>query len=181
MGTALTTGAARRIWLRAQLLHEPFPWDTLAAVAHLGYVQIDTINVIERAHHHILHSRMPAYQRAALHRAQTADKTVFETWTHALSYVPSADYRYFLPAMRERRTGPWPSWQTGITPEDVRRVVKRVRDTGPLMIRDIKDDVLVEKDWAWASRKPSKRARRAWSASPRPATTRRGRRPPCAR
>jgi len=36
------------------------------AVAHLGYVQIDTINVIERSHHHILYTRIPEYRRSDL-------------------------------------------------------------------------------------------------------------------
>ncbi len=155
--------AARRIWLHAQRLDvaEPFgggPGAALVAIEHLGYVQIDSINVIERAHHHILWTRIPAYRRSDLHRAQTVDKAVFETWTHALSYVPTGDYKYFTPAMRDRRTGPWLSWNKGITAEDVRAAVKRIRDHGPLKISEIKDDVLVAKDWAWASRKPSKRA-----------------------
>ncbi|WP_250003625.1 winged helix-turn-helix domain-containing protein [Actinoplanes sp. M2I2] len=151
---------ARRIWLRAQRLStaEPFgagPQAVAAAVTHLGYVQIDTIHVIERAHHHILFNRIPAYRRADLRRAQSVDKSVFETWTHALSYVPAADLRFFLPQMRELRTGPW---HRNAGPQDVRRVVARVREGGPLTIRDITDDVLVDKDWAWASRKPSKLA-----------------------
>jgi len=55
----ITMAEGRRIWLRAQGLHtrSPFgdgPEATPAAVEHLGYVQIDTINVIERCHHHIL-------------------------------------------------------------------------------------------------------------------------------
>src|SRR3954466_9599606 len=92
----LATSDARRIWLRAQRLDAPAPFGdgpeaTPAAVAHLGYVQIDTINVIERCHHHILWSRIPAYRRAHLHQAQSIDRTVFEYWTHALSYVPSRD------------------------------------------------------------------------------------------
>ncbi len=63
----LTKAEARRIWLRAQRLdtHEPFgdgPQAVAAAVEHLGYVQIDTIHVIERCHHHILYSRIPAYR-----------------------------------------------------------------------------------------------------------------------
>ncbi|MFI5889584.1 winged helix-turn-helix domain-containing protein [Actinoplanes sp. NPDC051513] len=162
-GVTVPADAARRIWLHAQRLDvaEPFghgPRSTLAAIEHLGYVQIDSINVIERAHHHILFSRIPGYRRADLHRAQTVDKTVFETWTHALSYVPVGDYKYFVPAMRSLRTGPWLPWNKGITADDVRVAVKRIRDHGPLKISDIKDDVLVEKDWAWASRKPSKRA-----------------------
>ncbi|WP_433364045.1 winged helix-turn-helix domain-containing protein [Actinoplanes sp. CA-142083] len=154
---------ARRVWLRAQRLDvaEPFgsgPEATLAATKHLGYVQIDSINVVERAHHHILWSRIPGYDKAHLHRAQTVDKTLFETWTHALSYVPTDDYKYFVPAMRSVRTGPWLSWHKGFTADDVRRAVKRIRDNGPLKVSDIKDDVLIDKDWAWASRKPSKRA-----------------------
>ena len=92
----LTSAQARRIWLHAQRLDtaEPFgsgPGATPAAVSHLGYLQIDTIYVIERSHHHILHTRIPSYRREHLHQAQSVDKTVFEYWTHALSYVPIAD------------------------------------------------------------------------------------------
>lgn len=68
------------------------------AVEHLGYVQIDTINVIERCHHHILFTRIPAYERRLLHHLQSVDKSIFEYWTHALSYVPMQDYRYSLPS-----------------------------------------------------------------------------------
>ena len=45
-----------------------------------------------------------------------------------------------------------------MTQEDLRKVLRRIRKQGALTIRDIDDDVLVEKDHAWASRKPSKRA-----------------------
>ena len=160
---ALTTAAARRIWLRAQRLdcREPFgggPEATPLAVEHLGYVQIDTINVVERCHHHILWTRIPGYVRAHLHQAQSRDKTVFEYWTHALSYVPVRDLRYFLPEMKRQRRLPRMPWNGTVTDEDLRRVLALLRTSGPLTIRDISDDVLVEKDWAWASRKPSKRA-----------------------
>jgi uncharacterized protein len=153
---------ARRIWLRAQRLDRTAPFGdgpeaTRAAVEHLGYVQIDTINVIERSHHHILHSRIPGYRRADLHQAQTVDKTVFEYWTHALSYIPTTDMRFYVGAMKrhwQRRS----VWFTSVTPADLRKVLRRIRTQGALTIRDIDDDVLVEKDHAWASRKPSKRA-----------------------
>src|SRR5690242_6710875 len=65
---ALSKARARCIWLRAQRLETAAPFGdgpqvTRAAVEHLGYVQIDTINVIERCHHHILFTRIPSYQR----------------------------------------------------------------------------------------------------------------------
>jgi uncharacterized protein YcaQ len=152
---------ARRIWLRAQRLDTPVPFGdgpaaVAAAVEHLGYVQIDTINVIERAHHHILYSRIPDYRRADLRHAQSVDRSVFEYWTHALSYVPAGDLRFFLPAMRQhRREGH--KWFDSVTPADMRKVMRLIRQ-GPLTIRDIDDDVLVEKEHLWQSRKPSKRA-----------------------
>jgi uncharacterized protein len=154
-----TQSQARRIWLRAQRLDTPAPFGegpaaVAAAVAHLGYVQIDTINVIERCHHHILYSRIPAYRRADLRQAQSVDKSVFEYWTHALSYVPSADFRYFVPLMREhKREGH--RWYASVKPADTRKVMRLIK-AGPLTIRDIEDDVLREKEHLWHSRKPSK-------------------------
>ena len=158
----LSQAQARRLWLRAQRLDAPEPFGagpqaTAAAVSHLGYVQIDTINVIERCHHHILWNRIPQYRRADLNQAQSGDKSVFEYWTHALSYVPAADLRYFLPAMRRhRREGH--RWLSSVAPADLRKVMRLVRRDGALTIRDIEDDVLTEKEHLWASRKPSKRA-----------------------
>src|SRR6195256_5881739 len=158
----VTKSQAKRIWLRAQRLDvsTPFgdgPEATRMAVEHLGYVQIDTINVIERCHHHILFARIPGYQRAHLRQAQSIDKSVFEYWTHALSYVPTRDIRFFLGAMKGGRHAQR-SWFGTVTDKDLRKVLTLIRKGGPLTIRDIDDDVLVEKDHAWASRKPSKRA-----------------------
>src|ERR1700731_1057467 len=158
----LTKAAARRIWLRAQRLdtRTPFgagPQATAAAVEHLGYVQIDTINVIERCHHHILWNRIPQYRRADLRQAQSVDKSVFEYWTHALSYVPAKDFRFFIPAMKvHRREGH--KWFGEVTPAALRKVMRLLKKDGALTIRDIEDDVLVANVHAWASRKPSKRA-----------------------
>src|SRR5258708_17925798 len=79
----LTQTEARRVWLRAQRLDAPVPFGdgpqaTAAAVEHLGYVQIDTINVIERCHHHILYNRIPAYTRADLRAARSASNSALE-------------------------------------------------------------------------------------------------------
>jgi uncharacterized protein len=158
----LPKAAAKRLWLHAQRLdaRAPFgggPQATPAAVEHLGYVQIDTINVIERCHHHILWARIPSYRREHLRQAQTIDKSLFEYWTHALSYVPTRDMRFFLSEMIRHRQSSR-SWFRSVKKEDLRKVLTLIRKGGALSIRDIDDDVLVEKDHAWASRKPSKRA-----------------------
>src|SRR6202048_2300724 len=158
----MTKARARQIWLRAQRLDTQAPFGegppaTAAAVEHLGYVQIDTINVIERCHHQILWNRIPDYRRADLRQAQSIDRSVFEYWTHALSYVPTTDLRFFFPAMkRHRREGH--KWLSSVSPADMRKVLRLIRRDGALTIRDIDDDVLVDKEHLWASRKPSKRA-----------------------
>src|SRR5436305_13242266 len=156
----LTKAVARRVWLRAQRLDSASAFGegaqaVAAAVEHLGYVQIDTINVIERCHHHILYTRIPAYRRADLRQAQSIDKSVFEYWTHALSYVPAKDFRFFVPAMKlHQREGH--RWFASVAPADTRKVMRLLRRAGALTIRDIEDDVLTEKEHLSQSRKPSK-------------------------
>ena len=157
----LTQTQARRIWLRAQRLdtRTPFgdgPLATPATVQHLGYVQIDTINVIERCHHHILYTRIPDYRREHLHQALAVDKTLFEYWAHALAYLPTADLRYFVRDMREYSPRNHP-FLKAVRPAELRAMVARIRRSGALTIRDLDDEVLLDKADPWMSRKPSKR------------------------
>jgi len=159
---ALDKATARCLWIAAQRLDMAAPFGTgpdavRAAVEHLGYVQIDTIHVIERAHHHILQTRIPGYTRADLASALSGDKSVFEYWAHALAYIPTRDWRFFAADMKRHRDSP-SAWFGSVNPADLRRIHARVRREGPLTIRDIADDNLVERDHPWASRKPSKRA-----------------------
>ncbi|MFJ9448778.1 winged helix-turn-helix domain-containing protein [Herbaspirillum sp. NPDC101397] len=160
----LDSQQACAIWLRAQRLDTSAPFGGGAtavqlAAEHLGYVQIDTINVIERSHHHILYTRIPEYRLADLEHAQSVEKSVFEYWTHALAYVPTAEFRHFLPEMTRRRLNPHASF-AGVDEADYAALLKRIRKEGGLSIRDIDDDVLEEKTHPWGSRKPSKRALR---------------------
>jgi len=157
----LTKSEARRIWIGAQRLDRAAPFGAGAAavadaVAHLGYVQIDTINVIERSHHHILYTRIPDYRRDHLRQAQSLDKSVFEYWTHALSYVPAQDFRFFIPDMKLHKREGHRSF-ANVKPGDTRKVMRLLKQ-GALTIRDIEDDVLRDKEHLWHSLKPSKRA-----------------------
>jgi uncharacterized protein YcaQ len=158
----LTKNEIRRRWIFAQRLNstEPFgsgPLATQHAIEHLGYVQIDTISVIERCHHHILFNRIPQYQTADLHFAQSESKSIFEYWTHALAYLPTRDYRYTMRDMAAMKKSP-SNWYANVKKEEMQKVLRLIKKEGALSIRDIQDDQLVEKDHPWASRKPSKKA-----------------------
>lgn len=156
---------ARAAWLRAQRLDEAAPFGegpdaVRRAVDHLGYVQIDTIHVVERSHHHILFNRMPAYRREDLAQAQSDDRSVLEYWTHALAYVPSADYRIFARGMAAARADPSRLFAAETEPGAYAKLIARIRRDGPVTIRDFDDEDRVEKTHPWGSRKPSKAALR---------------------
>src|SRR3984893_7506589 len=151
----LTKAEGRQIWLHAQRLDTSVPFGegpqaTAAAVEHLGYVQIDTINVIERSHHHILWNRIPAYRRADLLQAQSVDRTVFEYWTHALSYVPTRDLRFFIPAMKRHQRGGH-KWLASVKPADLRKVLRLMRRERALTLRALADVLVVAQEHLWAS------------------------------
>ena len=100
----------RRMWIHAQGLAQREPLGGgPAAIKHLGYVQIDSISVIERSYHHILFSRIPTYRRDHLRQAQSIDKSAFEYWTRALSYIAMRDLHGFSVVLRRatHRKGPF--------------------------------------------------------------------------
>lgn len=162
MPEVISKTQAKGLFIQAQGLNQNAPFGlgvkaTTKAVEHLGYVQIDTISVIERCHHHILFSRVPNYKTEHLHDAQTKEKTVFEYWTHALAYVPTKDFKFFMPKMKHWVDEP-NQWFQSVKKEEMKKVLSLIKKNGAISIRDIQDDVLVEKDHEWASRKPSKKA-----------------------
>ena len=89
---------------------------------------------------------------------------MFEYWTHALSYLPTRDMRFFVGAMQRPLAAPQHAGYAAVKQARCARCWARIRKNGALTIRDIDDDVLVEKDHAWASRKPLE-ARRCSSPS----------------
>ena len=125
-------------------------------IERLGYVQIDTIAVVQRAHHHTLWSRRWDYTPQMLHELQAQDRRVFEWWGHAASYLPMCDYRYYLPRMRafaeRQKTRDW----LGQNAQLVGDVVDRIRDEGPLGSSDF--SAPEGKRGSWWDWKPAKRA-----------------------
>lgn len=108
---------------------------TLQAIEHLGYVQIDTISVVERAHHHILWSRVPDYDLNHLN-SLVRERQIFEYWYHAASYLPMKDYRYALPAMMSVRKGESRYFNRG-DQHLMNEILARVRAEGRIRLRDI--------------------------------------------
>ncbi len=148
----LTVEQARRLALAAGAgFHRATrrgPEAVAEIVDRIGYVQIDTISVVERAHHHILATRIPRYQTEWLERAP-----VFEYWAHAAAYLPWRDFRYTLPR-KERIKANEHDWFRADKVE-AKRVLARIRSEGPLMARHFETSRRPAGWWDW---KPAKRA-----------------------
>ena len=157
----LSSATARCLALRAQGLDGAWkPGRGRAAVAraveHLGYVQIDTISVVQRAHEHVLWTRVPGYDPAMLDWLQSRDRRVFEYWAHAAAYLPFSEFRYYLPRMRGaagwRRDREWRDRNEPF----VQTVLERIRAEGPLGSSDFEHQP--GDRGAWWGWKPAKMA-----------------------
>ena len=126
---------------------------TLSSIEHLGYVQIDTISVIERAHHHTLYNRNSRYKSAHLEEL-IADKKVFEYWAHAASYLPMTDYRFTLPRKQAIASGKQKHWYKRDT-KLMKSVAERIKTEGPLMAKDFDKKGKKHGEWKTA---PTKQA-----------------------
>jgi len=152
----LSNKEARHLMLTNQGLADNFFGNkkegTLKAIEHLGYVQIDTISVVERAHHHTIWSRVNDYKKSYLDQLIEKDKTVFEYWSHAAAYLPMRDYRFSLYRKNLIATGKL-KWYfnkkvTGF-------VYDRIVAEGPLQSKDFEEEKKNPGWWEW---KESKRA-----------------------
>jgi uncharacterized protein YcaQ len=126
---------------------------TLAAIEHLGYIQIDTISAVQRAHHHTLWNRNPRYETSHLNQL-VVDKQVFEYWSHAAAYLPMRDYRHSLHRKQAITSGDQNHWYDRDEPL-MKTVLKRIESEGPLMAKDFEHSGKKLGDWR---SKPAKRA-----------------------
>lgn len=126
---------------------------TLATIQHLGYIQIDTLAVAARAHHHTLWSRQPDYKETHLNQLLETDKTIFEYWSHAASYLPIGDYRFSLPLKKAYSDGKshWFEQDKKMN----KYVLDKIKTEGPLQCKDFEDSTKRPGMWNW---KPAKRA-----------------------
>ena len=148
---------ARSLVLKSQLLWGAATKDreaTLRAIEQIGYVQIDTISVVARAHHHVLRSRVGNYGPDDLKRLEE-ERKVFDYWAHAAAYLPIRDFKYSLYRKQEIAAGEghWHKKDTQL----MSYVYDRIKAEGPLMSKDFKDVAPKEEGQVWGSH-PANRA-----------------------
>ncbi|MEO8211392.1 MAG: crosslink repair DNA glycosylase YcaQ family protein [bacterium] len=123
-------------------------------IEQIGYVQIDTISIVERSHHHVLWSRMNSYQRSMLDELVEYDKTIFEYWGHAAAYLPIKDYRYSL-IRKNNYSKKYKTWGKA-NKKTFKYVYDRIKSEGALQSKDFEDTR--SKSDGWWDWKPSKDA-----------------------
>ncbi|MBA2538550.1 MAG: winged helix-turn-helix domain-containing protein [Deltaproteobacteria bacterium] len=166
MGRSLNAADARSIAIAAQGLAgfrpAPAPARTTpaairAAIARLGVLQIDSVNVLQRSHYLPLWSRLGAYDRASLDRmSHDAPRTLFEYWGHEASLLPVA----MQPLLRWRMARAGSDAWTRIREMRKRRafvakVLGAVRERGPLRVGELETIPRQPKKgwWEWSDAK----------------------------
>ncbi|PID26900.1 MAG: hypothetical protein CR982_08235 [Candidatus Cloacimonadota bacterium] len=123
----------------------------LNAIEHLGYLQIDTLSIVERAHHHTLWTRVPDYKTEYLDELVKECK-IFEYWFHAASYLPMKDFRFVLPRMLKVKKSKTHYYNAD--PKVMQYVLDIIGTEGPKKARDFHNET--KKSGSWWSWKPTK-------------------------
>ncbi|WP_407491925.1 winged helix-turn-helix domain-containing protein [Pseudooceanicola sp. MF1-13] len=162
----LDNQTARRLFLHKHLLGTPPVGpgkgdDLLSVIRDLGFVQVDSVSTVERAHHMILFARRPAYRPKALTRLLEKDRLLFEHWTHDAAIIPAEFYRYWhLPFRRsyERLSQKWQNWQGGAYLDELQRVLDHVAENGACKSSELIADEHRGQSGGWWNWHPSKAA-----------------------
>ncbi len=162
--TLIDNARARRLFLDAHALAEtptgPAKPAQIGDLIHrLGFVQVDSINTVARAHQMILWSRRNAYRPETLDKL-LASRTLFEHWTHDASIIPTAFHPHWhhrFAASETRLAEKWTTWFRPGFKEQFDTILARIRDEGPLSVSDVGEGEEGGKGgwWDW---KPSKTA-----------------------
>lgn len=136
----LSNSDARRLFLEKHGLCETPKGsgkgeDLSAVIDRIGFVQIDSINTVARAHHMILAARRPAYKEKNLKLHLERDRLLFEHWTHDASVIPMAFFSHWhlrFERDRERLIGRWRNWHQHDFEAKFEDVLEKIRDHGPV-------------------------------------------------
>ncbi len=156
---SLSLAQARRVALAALGFADPRPAGTVnlrhvrRVIGRIGQIQMDSVNVLARAHYLPLYSRLGPYPTSLLERASTGRRRdLFEYWGHEASLIDVRLQPYLRWRMARARDDAWGSMRRIVTdqPDLVEWVFAEVRDKGPLTAREIEHDAPRRKDqWGW--------------------------------
>ncbi len=140
--------SARRLFLARQGLAFPphrklTDAGLLDLIEHLGYVQLDSIQTVERAHHMILFARNQTYRHKQLTRLHERDATLFENWTHDAAIIPTRFFPHWkLRFAREeaRLRERYRNWRSGDFESELESVLRHVTDNGRVLARELGND-----------------------------------------
>ena len=144
----LDNATARRIFLHRHALGTA-PTGVLtraelaALIEALGFVQVDSINTVARAHDMILAARSTAYRPQQLKKLAERDRAVFEHWTHDAAFIPVAFFPHWMHRFQreaDRLRERWRRWQGEAGFAETARVLAHVRERGPIRARDLSGD-----------------------------------------
>ena len=158
---SLSNVQARRIALAAQgFTDRAHATPTLATLqrtlARTGVLQVDSVNVLQRAHYMPLYSRMGAYDQALLSRAAGGHgrrpRRLVEYWAHVQAFMPVELWpvmQHRMDRYREER-GKWGfSAREDLEPA----VLAAVRDRGPVTARELEAEFAegprLKQNWGW--------------------------------
>ena len=136
---------ARRLFLHLQGLSRP-PRERLGRaglrdlIEQIGFVQIDSINTVERAHHQILFSRNQTYRQSHLRALHERDRALFENWTHDAAMIPCTFYPYWQHRFaheQDRLRARWRKWRRDGFEDLIDTIRTRIDRDGPTMSRDL--------------------------------------------
>ncbi len=153
----LSRSQARKIILHAAGLSKKAQFGSgieavYKVIDHLGYVQLDTNYVVERAHHHALFARVPDYQTEWL-AALCDDGEVFEYFTSDAGFLPMHDFRFSLPVKRAFATKT--NTLTKKESDLMNQILDQVERDGAVMVGNFEND-RIEASSGWWDWRPAK-------------------------
>lgn len=164
MAILISNEQARRIFMERQQLSLPpgralTKAGLLQLIDDLGFVQVDSIATVERAHNMILFSRNQTYRREHLTALLEKDRALFEHWTHDASIIPSRFFRYWKHRFRRREpiiAERWKKWHGEDFDAAFAETFQHISQKGAIMSRDMKAEE--HKSGGWWNWHPNKTA-----------------------
>jgi uncharacterized protein YcaQ len=153
---SISKDEARRIALAAQGFGEPRPRkpgfeDMKRVIRRIKLVQIDSVNVLTRAHYLPFFSRLGPYRREMLDELAYRDQFLFEQWAHMACFVPLADY----PLLHHKMANGNQWWRT-VPPERLayfETVLEQIRERGPALTGEMDEAGGKVGWWNWSDAK----------------------------